>query len=149
MASINRTVVSAAVAQLMPQVIQGVQLDFLSNRAITQTQFFVLVAIHSYGRCPMTVLSRNMKVSMPTISGIVDRLVKGDFIRRVDDPNDRRQVVVELTAKGKQLILQFQSSVSLRWQDVLKSLNDEELKNFYQVVTKLKNSLMSGKKDEK
>ena len=149
MVSINRTVVSAAVAQLMPQVIQGVQLDFLSNRAITQTQFFVLVAIHSYSRCPMTVLSKNMKVSMPTISGIVDRLVKGDFIRRVDDPNDRRQVVVELTAKGRQLIVQFQSSVSLRWQDVLKSLNDEELKNFYQVVTKLKNSLMLGEKDEK
>ncbi len=145
MVSINRKDVSAAVAQLMPQVIQGVQLDFLANRAITQTQFFVLVAIHSYGRCPMTTLSKNMKVSMPTVSGIVDRLVKGDFIRRVEDPSDRRQVVVELTAKGKQLITQFQSAVSLRWQDVLKSLNDRELANFYEVVNKLKSSLMSGK----
>ncbi len=145
MGSISRKDVSLAMAQLMPQIIQGVHLDFLTSRQITQTQFLVLVAIHSRERAPMSILAQNMKVSMPTISGIVDRLVRAGYLRRVEDLKDRRQVMVELTAKGKGLILQFQAAVSERWQEVLAALSAQELESFYQVVVKLTQALRQGR----
>src|SRR3990167_2601151 len=104
MPQVTRQDLGFAIAQFMPQVIQGLQLEFLVKRTLTQTQFVVMVAVHSNGRCPMSVLAKNMHVSLPTISGIVDRLVKAGYIRRLEDPQDRRQVVAELAPKGTALI---------------------------------------------
>ena len=149
MPSVTRRDLSFAIAQLMPRIIQGIQLEFLVKRTITQTQFVVLVAIHSNGRCPMNILGKNMQVSLPTISGIVDRLVKAGYIRRVEDPADRRQVVVALARKGELMIEQFQTVVAKRWQEVLRSLGPKEIDAFYQVITKLKNTLQNqNKKDD-
>ena len=137
----SRENLSRSISQLMPSIIQGVHLGFLAKRSITHTQFFVLVAIHSNGRCPMSRLAANMHVSMPTISGIVDRLVKGGYVQRIEDPKDRRQVVVELSGKGRQLIEQFQSAVMLRWSEVLEALDEKEVESFGNVISKLRKEL--------
>ena len=146
MSPISRESLSQTIAQLLPSIIQGVHLGFLANKAITHTQFFVLIAIHSHQRCPMRALAENLHVSMPTISGIVDRLVKAGYIRRVGDLKDRRQVVVELTSKGKLLIEQFQQAVSFRWKEVLKTLDTKEVESFSRVILKLREQLQ-GRKD--
>ena len=146
MSHVTRQDLSFAIAQLMPRIIQGIQLEFLVKRSITQTQFVVLVAIHSTGRCPMSALAKNMHVSLPTMSGIVDRLVRAGYIRRVEDLQDRRQVVIELVRKGEQIIEQFQSVVARRWQEVLQSLDPVDVDAFYQVVSKLKNALQNQNK---
>ena len=145
MSPVDRKTVSWAVAQLMPRIIQGVQLEFLVKRTITQTQFVVLVAVYSKKRSTMNALAQSMHVSMPTISGIIDRLVKAGYLKRQESPADRRQVIVELTKKGQLLIEQFQSVISQRWQEVLKSLDSNELESFYGVLTKLKEGLEGGK----
>ena len=134
------------ISQLMPFIIQGVHLEFLAKKTITQTQFLVLVAIFSKHRSTMKNLADNMHVSMPTMSGIVDRLVKSGYIKRQEDQKDRRQVTIELSVKGERLIKQFQSIISRRWQEVLQSLSEKDVKSFFDVVTKLKNALQIKKK---
>ena len=128
-------------AQLMPSIIQGVQLDFFVKRGVTQTQFLVLIAIHGYGRATMGVLARRLHVSMPTASGVVDRLVRAGYVRRTPHPQDRRQVVVETTAKGEAFIHQFQAVIRHRWEEVLKPLAPRELSAFYHVITTLHEQL--------
>ena len=137
--------VSQAVAQLMPRIIRGVQLDFFLRRGITQTQFLVLIAIHGYGRCTMGTLARNMHVRMPTATGIVHRLVRAGFVRRSISLEDRRHVAVALTAKGRAFIQQFQAVIQHRWQEVLTSLAPRELEAFYHVILKLQEQLRSGR----
>ena len=137
----TRNDVSLAIAQLMPSIIQGVQLDFFVKRGVTQTQFLVLVAIHGHGRTTMGVLARRLHVSMPTASGVVDRLVRAGYVRRTPHPQDRRQVVVETTAKGEAFIRQFQAVVRRRWEEVLKPLAPSELGAFYHVITTLREQL--------
>lgn len=142
----TRKDVGQVIAKLMPHIIQGARLGFLAHRNITHTQFFVLISIHSHGPCTMKILSQNMQVSMPTMSGIINRLAQADYIQRVVNPSDRRQVTVELTKEGQKFIAQFQTVVGARWQEVLKSLNQDEINLFYHVVTKLFAALqMRGK----
>ena len=141
MPTVSRKEVSVAVSQLMPNVIRGVSLDFFVRRGVTQTQFLVLLAVHSYGRCSMGTLAGNLRVRMPTATGIIDRLVRDGFIRRAPSPEDRRQVFVELTSKGKAFIREFQEVIQRRWEDVLKSLNPKELEAFFGVITKLRQEL--------
>jgi len=128
---------SLAVAKLMPNIIRGIQLDFFIKRGTTQTQFLVLSAVRAYGRCTMGTLSRNLHVSMPTVSGVIDRLVRSGHVRRLSEPQDRRQVFVELTRHGQSFFEQFQTVVSHRWQEVLQPLEPRELDAFYRVITKL------------
>ncbi len=141
-ASIENT--SRAISQLMPNIIRGVQLDFFARRRITQTQFLMLVAVHSYGRCTMTTLAKNLAVQMPTATGIMDRLVRGGYARRSVSSEDRRQVMVELTPKGFEFIRDFQKVIQKRWGQVLRSLEPRELSSFHDVVVKLRLRLGSG-----
>jgi DNA-binding MarR family transcriptional regulator len=141
--SVTRKDASLAVARLMPQIMRGIQLEFFVTRGVTQTQFLLLAAIRAYGRCAMGTLARNLHISMPTASGIVDRLVRSGFLRRAALPEDRRCVVVELTAKGDAFFRDFEAIVRRRWEEVLISLDADELHAFYDVMTKLRERLQA------
>ena len=141
MPQVTRQEASSAFVQLMPHIIRGVTLDFFVRRGVTQTQFLVLMAIHSLEHCTMGTLARSMHVRMPTATGIVDRLVRAGFVRRFPHPKDRRQVLVELTAKGQSFIRQFREVVRRRWVDALQVLKADELEAFHRVVTKLRDRL--------
>ena len=128
-------------AELMPKLIRGVQLDFFVKRGITQTQFLVLGAVLSYESCTMSTLARSLHVTMPTMSGIVERLVQAAFLRRAPHPGDRRQVIVTLTPKGREFLRQFQAVIRRRWEEVLRPLSPAELAAFHHVITKLQRQL--------
>ena len=142
--ALSRKDVSLAVAQLMPHIMRGVQLDFFVKRGVTQTQFLLVAAIRAYVRCTMGTLAGNLHISMPTASGIVRRLVRTGLLRRVPQADDRRQVIVELTAKGQGFFHDFESVVRHRWEEVLISLEPDELAAFYGVITKLRARLQSS-----
>ncbi len=141
MPTITEREASVAFVRLMPHIMRGVALDFFVKRGVTQTQFLVLMAIHAYGRCTMGTLAGNMHVRMPTATGVVDRLVQAGLVRRSPHSEDRRQVFVQLTPKAQSFIQQFHEVVRRRWEDVLRSLNAEELASFHRIVTKLQKQL--------
>ena len=139
----SRKEVSRAVAGLMPYILRGMQLDFFIQQGVTQTQFLMLSSIRAYARCTMGTLARNLHISMPTASGIVERLVRAGFVRRVPQQEDRRQVVVELTEKAQRFFREFEMIVRHRWEEALLSLEPEELAAFHDVITKLRARLQT------
>jgi len=141
---LTRREVSLAVARLIPHIIRGIQLDFFVKQGVTQTQFLMLAAIRAYVRCTMSTLARSLHVSMPTATGIVDRLVRSGFIRRAPQREDRRQVIVELTAKGEGFFRNFELVSRRRWEEALQPLEPNELRAFYEVVTKLRERLQTA-----
>ena len=141
--TLTRKDVSLAVARLTPNILRGIQLDFFVKRGVTQTQFLVLTAVRAYARCTMSALAQALHVSMPTISGIVDRLVRAGYLHRVPQPEDRRQVAVELTAKGQRFFQAFEGVIRRRWEEVLLTLDSDELQAFYDVITKLRERLQA------
>lgn len=143
-ASVTRKDVSLAVARLMPHIMRGIQLDFFVERGVTQTQFLLLSAIRAYTRCSMGTLARNLHVSMPTVSGIVDRLVRAGYVRRHALPEDRRQVLVELGPKAEAFFRDFESVIRRRWEEALRSLDPGELEAFHGVITKIRERLQAA-----
>lgn len=141
---LTRKDVSLGVARLMPHILRGIQLEFFVRRGVTQTQFLVLGAIRACTRCPMGTLARNLHVTMPTVSGIVDRLVRAGYVRRVPQSDDRRQVLVELTLKGRRFFQDFEQVVRRRWEEALVSLEPHELEAFHDVITKLRDRLQTA-----
>lgn len=141
---VSRRTLSKAITQLMPDIIRGVQLDFFVRQGVTQTQFLMLAAIHAYRQCHMSRLAASLHVRLPTATGIVDRLVRDGFVRRLRPAQDRRQVLVALTVKGRTFIQDFQAVVGKRWAVVLQGLTAAEMAALYRVVAKLRQQLQES-----
>ena len=137
----TRAQVSGAVAELIPYIMRGMQLDFFITRGVTQTQFLLLASIRAYAQCTMGTLARNLHVSMPTATGIVNRLVRAGYVQRMPQPKDRRQVVVRLTQKGQMFFRDFEAVIRRRWEEALVSLEPKELRAFHDVLRKLQDRL--------
>ena len=90
------------------------------------------------------MLARNLHISLPTASGIVERLVQAGYVRRAPEAEDRRQVIVELTAQSSQFFHEFESVVRRRWEEAFLSLEPAELRAFHDVIVKLRERLQTA-----
>jgi DNA-binding MarR family transcriptional regulator len=70
---------------------------------LTMPQLKVLVTLSMLGPSAGQELARSTGAALPTLTGIVDRLVAQGLVARVDDPRDRRVRRVELTEGGEAL----------------------------------------------
>lgn len=65
-------------------------------------QLWVLFLIRTEGAMPST-LARRLMVTPTVITGVVDRLERRGYLKRVDDRIDRRRVHLVLTPEGEQI----------------------------------------------
>jgi len=76
----------------------------LNKYGLTSMQY---VTLWSLWECnadiPLTQLSKRLCIDNPTMSGIVDRMVRDGFLERVQDTSDRRVTHVRLTQKSLEL----------------------------------------------
>jgi MarR family transcriptional regulator, organic hydroperoxide resistance regulator len=89
---------------------RGKVLKLLTESSITVPQVIVLDQVRANRNCTPTELSATMKVSLPSASQMVDRLVKQKLLLRVEDAQDRRRKVISLTPKAKRFLTRFQSA---------------------------------------
>lgn len=134
----NTQKLSEAISHLIPEMIRGAQMDFFIKSRITQTQMMMLIAIRSFGSCPMSHLAQEMKVSKATVSGIVGRLVRVGYVTRTPSQKDRREIWVKVTPAGEKFMASFRGIIRERWKKVIGVLTEREMHHFYSIVEKLK-----------
>jgi DNA-binding MarR family transcriptional regulator len=69
----------------------------------TLAQIRVMRIVSDHEGCRMGEIAKRAGISMPTVTGTVNRLVEAGILARERDPNDRRSVRVHLTRKGKDM----------------------------------------------
>jgi DNA-binding MarR family transcriptional regulator len=65
-------------------------------------------------------------VRMPTATSVVARLVKLGLVERIADPQDRRAVLVGITARGSAQIGELVAERNARFAELLARLSGEE-----------------------
>lgn len=71
---------------------------------LTHSQFAVLEALYHLGSLCQGTLSGKLLTSTGNMTLVLDNLEKRGLVRRVRSVEDRRMVLIELTAKGAELI---------------------------------------------
>lgn len=108
-------------------VLQWLELD------LTFQQMKVLYVLKQTGPMKMSKLSERLGVSMPTITGIVSRLVErreGEpLIARVTSAEDRREVWAHLTTQGRIITEQLDTINGKLLAGALVQLNDGEMED--------------------
>lgn len=84
-------------------------------------------------------LNRNVLITQPSVSRLVDRLVSRGLLRKSDDPEDGRGTIVELTEEGfaifRQVAIRHMETITSRVGDVL---SDEELHALTELCDRLR-----------
>ena len=91
---------------------------FAKSTGLSMPQFGVLMQLHHKGVCGVSDISERFDISNAAASQLVDKLVQSGFIKREEDPQDRRAKLLNLTDKGKGLIQQGIEE-RYRWVDQL------------------------------
>ncbi|HEY8546485.1 MAG TPA: MarR family transcriptional regulator, partial [Acidimicrobiales bacterium] len=68
---------------------------------LTPSQASALMSVGKHGPLTLGRLARIEQIAPPTTTRIVAKLEDDGLVRRETDPNDRRSVLVELTAEGR------------------------------------------------
>jgi DNA-binding MarR family transcriptional regulator len=100
---------------------------------VTGPQLIALQELARLGRVPVGVLARNVHVSHPTMTGILDRLEKHGLVRRTRDTRDRRRMTVTPTAEGLRLLDSAPSPLQDRFRFEFSKL--EEWEQTYMLAT--------------
>ena len=101
-----------------------------AEMGLTTAQLRVMILMRENPGVTAGELATRLAVTPPTISGIVDRLVKLDLVRREDDESDRRLVRNHLTDAGETACSRLERGVEVFTRRILVELNHEDLEAF-------------------
>ena len=79
------------------------------------------------GPARMSVISAYLSRGMPTVTGVIGRLVKKGLVERIEDGSDRRVVACRLTPPGTAVVERFWRMGRMRSEALAQALTVEEL----------------------
>ncbi len=101
-------------------------LEAVTTGEVTPAQFEALTFIHRHGGCSAKALSEGLRISIPSSTRLVDRLVRKALVDRRESAEDRRLVHLSLTAKGRTVLEDVRAARIARLQRALGALSEEE-----------------------
>ena len=101
---------------------------------ITPEQWIVLDKLDANKEMSQKEIGNQSFKNAPTISRIIDNLVRKGYVSRVSEENDRRKTAISLTSEGKKLVDQCRKEVDdlreLSWNN----LTDEDYEIFNRII---------------
>jgi DNA-binding MarR family transcriptional regulator len=93
---------------------------------VTMAQFRSMAALRR-GPHTLNELAALHEVSAPTMSRLISTLVERGWVSREPDPQDRRQVILTLTAEGESTWQELLSRGTEHLADLLANLSEDEI----------------------
>ena len=93
---------------------------------VTPVQYSVLKCLWQEDKLSPKQISQEICLDASTITGILDRLVNKNLVRRIPSVTDRRTLIIELTEEGRALQADIDRVIEEANCDVLADLTPEE-----------------------
>lgn len=118
--------------------------ELLSRYRITTPQLTVLRELKTAGDLRLSDLSMKINLTNSTVTGIIDRLERAGLVSRQRSTDDRRVILVKITAKGRETADQVPASHLELIRNAFFALSEEDrvelfrlLRKFHQSITTL------------
>ena len=133
--------IAEEVATLMTMIARRILLGFFQSIDITQTQIFTIMTLSEQSPVRLSQLSKKLQISAPTVTGIVDRLEKSGFVKRIPDSKDRRAINVDLTARGRLIAKKLKITLKRKWKGLLNKLPPRDQNNYVGILRKIQRTM--------
>jgi DNA-binding MarR family transcriptional regulator len=111
---------------------------------INKTEIRALMAMRHQGPMTMQELGRFVGISKGSLTSVVDKLIRSELVQRSAHPQDRRKVLVAITAKGMKTAIVLDKDLRLHLDRKFSVLSAEErdalfqsLKTIHMISTRL------------
>jgi DNA-binding MarR family transcriptional regulator len=108
---------------------------------ISMTHFHVLTLLRHHDAMPMSRLAEVLGASMPSMTGIVDRMEERGLVERVRVPGDRRIVLVRPTSAGLDLADEAELISSDVFRRALGRLEGRDLDDLTRIMSHLRDAV--------
>ncbi len=113
----------------------------LSKGKITIPQYHILDYLNDKAKATMREVADYLFVTPPAVTGLVDKLVKIQLVRRDFSSSDRRIIIISLTPKGKTAISKIKNQSNELFISLFKAFSAQEKKSFLEVTKKMEELL--------
>ncbi len=105
---------------------------------LTYTQYITMIALWEKDHQTVSDLGQRLSLDSGTLTPLLKKLEKENYVKRVRDVEDERKVIVELTSKGK-LLSEEAKKIPF---ELIKCVNlpEDELYQLFHLLTKLHQS---------
>ncbi|KAA8745371.1 MarR family winged helix-turn-helix transcriptional regulator [Paenibacillus sp. UASWS1643] len=109
--------------------IEAIQKNIFKDSLVTPDQFNILNEINVRGICTSSMLAKETNVKKSTITATINRLVEKGVVNRIPDEQDRRIIILQLTEKGQQILIEGRARIFDALMPLRNSLTMEEFEN--------------------
>lgn len=131
---------SNSVCFKLGKVYRNVQRYYENNLlafGLTPVQFFVISTLCNRDGMKFKDLANALSIEGPTLTGLLDRMERAEFLERRGDPEDRRSVLVYLTDKGKKIGPELSGLTNMLDQKLRIQFSKEEFNLFINILDQI------------
>ena len=121
--------VAQEIVKVIPRVMRTIAAEREWSGHTMSPAHFPLLGILANHPCNLSELALRQAVSLPTMSNSISVLVERGWVKRVPSPDDRRQVMLELTPDGRAVLAEIKGQAEARVAESLDKLSSDDLKS--------------------
>lgn len=139
-------------AHKLSEILPVLMKEFLSRQVsemrkgkITMPQFLILKFLDQNSKAKMSDIASYMGVTTASMTGTIDRLVRDKYAQRLYDENDRRIILVNLTAQGKNLVSKINQKQYELFTNIFGKISEGDRETYLRILSEIRDSLLEGK----
>jgi len=123
-----------------PKIMQAIRVEMRRGRGsdISIPQFRSLAFIQRNPDSSLSSLAEHLGLTLPSVSKLVDGLVKQKLVIRQESKADRRRLTLVLTQTGASIVDSARTGARANLAKKLECLSDDEMKTIYQAMQLLR-----------
>lgn len=119
---------------------------FFSQFGLTDVQFNILMILKEHGSTGLSQqeLSEHLIVTKSNVVGLIDRLERSGYVKRMSHPSDRRFNQIVLTPKGSKLELKIEESYFTEVDKMMNALSAPQKKAVIQAMERIRQYIINN-----
>lgn len=108
---------------------------------LTPLHFEIMTLLTEEGTLPVAKIGERLVLAKAHMTQLVDKLSENGIVVRETAPNDRRVILISITAKGRETLDKIHERVSRAFAKALSSLSENDLEELTTSLSKIRNVL--------
>lgn len=105
------------------------------THGLTVMQLYTLCLLEADNSIPMNSLSSMLSCDASNVTGIVDRLLSHNYIKREENPKDRRVKIITLTADGTNLCKKIAEALNTNQPVDISTFSDKQRQQLHELLS--------------
>ena len=119
---------------------------FFSQFGLTDVQFNILMILKEHGDAGLSQqeLSEHLIVTKSNVVGLIDRLERSGYVKRMSHPSDRRFNQIVLTAEGEKLELKIEQLYFTEVDKMMNALSAPQKRAVIQAMERIRQYIINN-----